>query len=246
MPSVVIAAALAWEAREIVDSIVGREIVRDGERRLWRGAEPSSEVWVLRTGIGPERARDALAWALQTVKPAVLLSTGCGGAMAPDLSIGDVVVADEVVTRNGLATPVARSWRERYAEAAAAAGVNVRSGRMLSLASIVASAEEKRRIAAETRAVAVEMEAAAIGEWAAARGVEFAAARVILDPMEMSLSPEIAAMMTPSGAVSLRKLAVALVRRPGLLRELVALGSAARRCRTSLGAVHRALVRNIA
>jgi nucleoside phosphorylase len=189
--------ALGWEAHEITRCINGLEASRAVDGRLWRGR--STDVWVLKTGVGPDRARQALGWAARTVEPRVVVSTGCGGALTSDLSIGDLAIADEVVTNDGRSIPAASAWRERYQRAAEAAGVNARSGRLLSLSAIVATADEKRRLASESHAVAVEMEAAAIGEWAIAAGAEFAACRVILDPAEMSLAPEIGAMMTPGG-----------------------------------------------
>ena len=240
--TVLVVAALAWEAREIVDSVGARETARDGARRLWRGA---GNVWVLRTGMGPEQASEALAWAAKIIRPDVVVSTGCAGALVSDLAIGDVAVADEVVTKNGVAAKTSPSWSQRYRRAAAVAGLKARSGRMLSLGEMIATPEEKRATAEATHSLAVEMEAAAIAEWALRAGAEFAAARAIIDTADMSLTPEVAAMTTPSGSVSLRRVAIALARRPGLARDLVALGSAARRCRASLGALHRALLRDI-
>ena len=240
---VLFVAALGWEAHEITRCISGLEVSRAVDGRLWRGR--SSDVWVLKTGVGPDRARQALGWAARTVEPRVVVSTGCGGALTSDLSIGDLAIADEVVTNDGRSILAASSWRERYQRAAKAAGVNSCSGRLLSLSAIVATADEKRRLAGESRALAVEMEAAAIGEWAIAAGAEFAACRVILDPAEMSLAPEIGAMMAPGGSLSLRKLVSALVLKPRLMSQLVALGAAARRCRTALAAVHRELLRNL-
>jgi adenosylhomocysteine nucleosidase len=241
--TVLVVAALGWEAREIVRCINGLQVSREGDVGLWRAR--GADVWVLKTGVGPEHARRALAWTAGTVEPQIVISTGCGGALASELSIGDLAIADEVVTSDGRSIATASSWRERYRRAGAAAGVNVRSGRLLSLGGIVATAHEKQRLARESRAIAVEMEASAIGEWAMAAGREFAASRVILDPAEMSLAPEIGWMMTPAGSISLRKLVFAVARKPRLVSELVSLGAAARRCRAALASVHRELLRNL-
>ena len=46
------------------------------------------------------------------------------------------------------------------------------------------------------------MEGAALAEWAQAAGIEFAAARVILDPVETSLPPEIPGITTDAVSLS--------------------------------------------
>jgi hypothetical protein len=68
---------------------------------------------------------------------------------------------------------------------------------------------------------------------------------VILDLATTALAPELPTFLTSRGQVSAPALIRALVRRPGLLRELVALRSAMRTCGRSLGHLHRELVREL-
>lgn len=232
-------AALDWEAEQVVRQIASPAVSASGAARLWRGRRGEREIAVLRSGIGSERAVAALAWAAPAVRPAVVLSTGCGGGLADPLATGDVVVADEVVSGDGSCWPTSAGWRARYARAAERAGARVFAGRLLTSAEVLAGPGGKRAAAERARALAVDMEGAALAERAARLGVEFAAARVILDPVTASIPGELLPAVDESGRPSLRRLLSLILRRPGVAFDLWTLGAAAAACRKVLFAIHR-------
>jgi len=240
-----VVAALAWEARQILRHIEVVQPAEDAGATLWSGRHGDVDVWVLKTGMGQEQAARALRWAPRMPRPDAVLSTGCAGGLAAGLVPGEVVVAQDVVTSDGISRPTSSAWRERYAAASAAAGLRARQGTILSNTGIVSATRDKRRLAEASGAVAVEMEAAAIAGWASQAGVPFAAARVILDSAEMPVASDVAALTTSSGAVSPRRLLGALIRRPGIVRELFAVAMSARKCRRSLADLHRELLRGL-
>jgi adenosylhomocysteine nucleosidase len=244
-PTLLLVTALSWEARQIVRYIEGLQSVRQGERALWGGRHGGFDVWVLKTGIGQERAAQGLRWAQHIVVPDVVLSTGCAGGLASGLVAGDVIIAEDVVTADGNSRPLSIPWRERYGRASDAAGLRSRRGTILSNAAIVTATDDKRRLAGGAGALAVEMEAAAIAGWATETGVPFAAARVILDCAEMPIAADVAALTTGAGSVSPRRLLAALARRPAIVRDLLAVASAARTCRRALADLHRELLHGL-
>jgi len=237
--------ALGWEraaiAREIDVLPFGR---KDGARML-RGNERHRGLWILQTGMGPERARAAIRWAAEVVRPTVVLSTGCAGSLAAGPRSGDVVVAEEIVSARGSAIATNAAWRERYRRAAVDARLPVWESRMLTTSRMLLGSEEKRRLGEEANARAVEMEGAALAEWARAAGIEFAAARVILDPVDTSLPAEIPGITTDAGSPSPRLLLRAIGRRPALILELGRLAAATLKCRRALAAIHRELIRGL-
>lgn len=243
--SVLFVAALGWEAATIVPAIDGRVVSRSGPFTLWKGRAGNAPYWLLRVGIGSDRAAQGTRWALDVVRPAAVASTGCAGALASGIGIGDVVVADAVVGGGGGDRVTSVEWRERYRRASLAAGLVARVGRILTSERTLLDPESKRQAAEASRAVAVEMEGAAIADCCSAKGIEFSAARVILDPASTALAPELPAVLTAEGYVSAPALVRALVRRPGLLRELFALRSAMRTCRRALDHLHRELIRGL-
>ena len=237
--------ALSWEARQIIRHVEGLKSSREGSRALWSGRHGDVDVWILQTGVGQERAAQAIRWAQHLVMPDAVLSTGCAGGLAPGLVPGEVIVAEDVVTADGMPRTTNDAWRERYAGASGAAGLRSRRGTILSNAVIATTAQDKRRLAAGAGALAVEMEAAAIAAWAAEAGVPFAAARAILDSVEMPIAPDVAALSTGAGGVSPRRLLGALIRRPLIVRELLAVAAAARTCGRALSDLHGELLRGL-
>ena len=235
-------AALGWEAAAIVPAIDGAVVSRRGPFTLWKGRGWSAPHWVLRAGVGPDRAERGVRWALDVVRPTVIASTGCAGALASGIGIGDVVVADAVVDGTGKNRATSVEWRERYRRASLTARLAPHEGRILTSDAVLLSQERKKRAGEVSGALAVEMEAAAIADWCCSKGIEFSAARVILDSADMTLAPELPAILGAEGYASAPRLLRALVHRPALLRELLAVGSAMRTCRRALRCLHRDLI----
>lgn len=241
-PRVLFAVALAWEARAVLRSLAAAQPIVHGAATLWTGSCGLGDVAVVQTGIGGERAEEGLRFAAEIVAPQVVVSTGCAGALDDALTTGDVVVATEIVGSAGVRVAAGSRWRDRYLAAADRAGVRSWSGALLSSNEVLLGAEEKRARRARSGAIAVEMEALALARGAAALGAEFAAARAILDPADVALPADLIAASDAHGRPRATRLLGALARRPRMMRELVALGSMAARCRTSLAALHAALL----
>jgi 4-hydroxy-3-methylbut-2-enyl diphosphate reductase len=131
------------------------------------------DVPVLRTGMGPASARRAAERARATPADALAVAGLCG-AVDPLLEPGDVVVASEVRTRDGVSHPcpgssiLARSLRAR--------GLRVAIGPVVSVDRVLPPRE---RAALAGEAVAVDMETA----WLAAANGDrpLAVARVVVD-----------------------------------------------------------------
>jgi nucleoside phosphorylase len=242
---ILLVVALGWETAAIAREINAFPFRRSDSARLLRGNERHRGLWILQTGMGPERASKAIRWAAEAVRPTVVLSTGCAGSLAAGPRSGDVVVAEEIVSARGSAIATNAAWRERYRRAAVDARLRVWESRMLTTSRMLSGSEEKRRLGEEANARAVEMEGAALAEWTRAAGIEFAAARVILDPVETSLPAEISGITTDADRPSPRSLLRAIGRRPALILELARLAAATLKCRRALAAVHRELIRGL-
>jgi len=196
-------------------------------------------------GIGSDRAARGLQWAAEVVRPTVVAATGCAGALRSGIGVGDVVVADAVVDASGAERATSAEWRERYHRAGLAAGLISHSGRILTSEVMLLDPESKRHAAERSGALAVEMEAAALADSCLTKGVEFCAARVILDAADVHLAPELPTLTNPDGTVCAPAVVRALARRPGLLREFLALRSTLQICKRSLGRLHFQLVRGL-
>jgi adenosylhomocysteine nucleosidase len=187
-------------------------------------------VLVVETGIGPERAAEAVAWllgrpALEQVpyRPKVVIAAGFAGALQANLAVGDVVLATEVVDADGRAWPTTwpgelppGDWRPP-----------LHRGRVLSVPRLVGTCDDKRALGRQHNALAVDMESVAVAELCRKHDVPFGCVRAISDPLDTPLSPRLLALLAGS-AVSPVKVAAALVQSPALARELWGLAKATR------------------
>ena len=142
------------------------------------GAEPGRRV--LRTRMGPARARIAAARGLAVDAPAVAVVGLCAG-VAPELRAGDVVCATEI--RRAGRTPIAVPGSALLTAALRRRGLRVHVGPIRSVDRIMSPRE--RRDLREEGVLAIDMESAWLAE--AADGRPFAVVRVVVDAANRSL-----------------------------------------------------------
>lgn len=167
---------------------VERTALRGALRRTGeRDAPPPARV--LRTGMGPRRAAEAVRQALTEGAPCTVVAIGFCAGLASGMRPGDVVVADGVHdaydTKETAAT-VACPEAERLSTALRNHGLRVHTGTMASADHVVRGRE--RAALHSDGAIAVDMEAAATLRTALAAGRRtVAAVRVVVDTPEHEL-----------------------------------------------------------
>jgi adenosylhomocysteine nucleosidase len=188
--------------------------------RLRRDA---NDVFVGVSGVGADRARAKLDELLSVgIQPNVVIAAGYAGALRSDLGVGDVVVAAQVIDASGHAW--ATSWPAQ------------RSGRILTSDHLVGDPAEKSELGQRHRAEAVDMESAAIAAACQGMNVPFACVRAISDDAATSLSPRLLRLLA-GGRVGIGRICRELVRRPGLIVELIRLGRDTKRAGNELARV---------
>jgi nucleoside phosphorylase len=226
-PSLLVLAALAWEAKLV------RAALRD------RAPEGPRDVRIVACGIGEERASAALAGILPP--PDLLLLVGCAGALDPRLRPGDLVVADRIVDSKGETFACEAALRSTMEDAARRAGISAKVAGILGSGEVVGSLEEKRRAAESSGCVAVDMESAAISRHADRHGIPAAVVRAILDPADVALTYA-PLCVESTGDVSIAGLLRALARgRSHAVRELAGLAGPRRAAVDTLRRFLRAL-----
>jgi len=127
---------------------------------------------VLRTGMGPKRARIAAARGLAIDARGVAIAGLCGG-VDPKLRPGDVVCANELRREDGSSVDVAGS--AELADVVRRHGLRAHVGAIVSTDRVLTPAERRRL----DGALAVDMESAWLAE--AAGGRPLAVLRVVVD-----------------------------------------------------------------
>jgi nucleoside phosphorylase len=174
------------------------------------------------TGIGQAAMEQVLTWLLDQAlldgvryRPCLVLSAGFSGSLHVDLQVGDLVLATEVVDREGHRwtapwpgeLPPGR-WRSP-----------LHRGRLLSVPAITSDPEAKRTLGQQHQAVAVDMETATVARLCQGRGVPFGCVRAISDDVHTALSPSLVSLLEGGRVVPLR-VARELLRSPRLAGEL--------------------------
>jgi adenosylhomocysteine nucleosidase len=156
----------------------------------------------------------------------LVLSAGFSGALQPEHGVGDLILAAEVVDQAG------GCWKTNHPKEFSAE-VSLPSGRLLAVTRLVRDPAEKRRLGRQFAAVAADMETATVARLCREHGVPFACLRVISDDLGTSLSPQLVELLN-GGRISVGEVLRAVVRRPGLVREMAQLARQTRRAARQL------------
>jgi len=188
----------------------------------WRGVP----IVLVRSGMGCDRARRALAEIAERYDLKEIISIGYAGALDPALKVGDVVVADQVVYYETM---------KSYSLDGELLGTmpEVRGGTLLTVDSVVATPPEKKALREKYSAVAVDMETFALAEETQARNLPFASVRAITDTAEQELI-DCSHLVEADGDVSKLKAGWHILTHPGDLKAMIDLGQHAKTATASL------------
>ena len=181
----------------------------------------SASPWPVAVAGGSAERAEAMARGLAAAGATALISVGIAGALSPDLQPGMLVVADVVIDPEGLHMPV-----DAALVTALGLPANVRTVRGILAGSdtMVTSAAAKHELARRSGAIAVDMESHGVARAARALGLPFAVLRAIADPADRAVPPSAAVCMDAEGNTRPLAVMLALLKRPGDLPGLIALG----------------------
>ncbi len=197
--------AMETEVELIIDELSDPRMVQVGPVDIVRGTLHGKDVAVTRSGIGKVNAA-AATLALVSTGVSCIVNTGAAGAVSPQLSVEDFVVAIDCVhhdvdacnfgyelgqvPRMPLAYGADPAISAQMADAiATATGRPVHRGRIASGDCFVREVERRQWIAQTFDALCCDMESAAVAQVSASSQVPFVVVRAISDLADGS-SPE--------------------------------------------------------
>jgi adenosylhomocysteine nucleosidase len=202
-------------------------------------AGPDASLLVACAGADAERARRE-AEALVAAGADALLSFGLAGGLDPRLRPGDMIYADRVVLPEGRMIDTDAGWRRTALARLRAAGIRAIEGPIAGSPQVLATPQDKQRLAERSGALAVDTESSVVAETADRSGLPFLAIRAIADPAWLGL-PSIALIpLRPDGRIQPRALTRGLVSRPGEWLQVLRLALDTRAGLAALGRVARA------
>jgi adenosylhomocysteine nucleosidase len=163
-------------------------------------------------GMGRAAARRAADVLIAGHRPRWLVSAGFAGALNPSYSRNDLIVAREVIDREGGSYAV-------DAPSGMGASIQHETGRLLTVDRVVLRATEKVELHSSYQADLVDMESSAVAAICHEKLVRFLSIRVISDDAHRDLPDEVAAIMNPSGSYRVGATLRSVWRRPSSIKD---------------------------
>ncbi len=200
------------------------------------------ELYLIETGIGPERAREAAEAALVELAPDALISTGYAGALGV-AALGEVILGTRFLDwSKERSRPVIQAdpaLLDSARMAAREARIAWTQGSVVTVDRVVWRATEKQALGETSGAIAVDMESAIIARVATSAGIPFLLARAISDRVGDDLPMDFNVWFPPFGSF---RCLLKILQRPSILRGLYRMNRRANRASDSLRKFFCALV----
>lgn len=180
---------------------------------------------------GGGRADHTEAWIKHLIRGGVtgLVSFGIAGGLSSDLTCGQIVIASDVWSRQGI-IPAHRPWVEHLSAILPGSVV----GRIVGQDTIAASVDDKQALAMSSHGLAIDMESHVVARLAASYGLPFAVIRAVSDGAASSLPHAAQVGMTPSGGVDFGAVFRSIALKPSQLPKLVNVARDARKATQAL------------
>jgi hopanoid-associated phosphorylase len=145
-----------------------------------------------------------------------VISIGLAGGLSPHLKVGDVVIADQIIT--GAETwDCHEGWRVRLMSRLPAA----MQGQIFGSDIIIENPATKAGLHEATGALVVDMESQIAARFAAKRNLPLAGLRVISDDSSHVLPPAALVAMKPDGGIAIGRVLGSLLRNPAQIPSLI-------------------------
>ena len=102
--NIAIIGAMDCEVDTIKDCLKNLEIVKHGKLTIYKGELANNNVVIAKSGVGKVCAALNTQYIIDTYSPNYIINTGVAGGIAPELEVGDIVIATSLVQHDFDAT----------------------------------------------------------------------------------------------------------------------------------------------
>lgn len=198
----------------------------------------SHKIILCEGGIGFDNTAGAAETLIREAGPDMLVSSGFCGGIAPDLKVGDVVVATTVVVVSGtlvkevqVKIPVSCG---SFVSQQAAGGSRVFGGLFAGTPAIMTKARLAAMLPPELQFQVVEMESAAVATVAMKNGIQFAGIRAVSDPFDEELDFSLDEFCDEQMRIRIPRVLMTIMRKPRIVPQLLRLARNSRIAGVSL------------
>ncbi len=188
--------------------------------------------------MGEDNARIA-AQTLLEQNVSALVSWGTAGALAENIQSGDLLLVDSIVASDGNTYSFDAEWNKHIANELCYTSLNIHHGMIVHTQQVLATADDKKRLYGETHALAVDMESLAIAQIANNEKLPCVSIRAIVDEASQCIPEAVLKNTDIFGRPAMFPLFSSVLRNPGLITELIKLGTGMKAATTTLSTVAR-------
>jgi len=168
---ITIISALKSEISPLFHKVQIAEKIKLGSASLYL----SEKIHFLRTGIGPEKAKQSTEAYLNQFKPVKILNTGLAGKLNPDFQIGSIYHVTKIFFKD--MKPISLN-----------ADQNSRTASLLTVEKPVTDLFLRNKLYKKYKAELADMEAYAAASAAASKGIPFSSIKIISDNADNNTS----------------------------------------------------------
>jgi len=243
-PPVGLAVALSAELRCLCERYTSLRIETRGGLHFFSGTLSCTPVVAVASGMGGERAFEAVDRLIQEFAPSEVVIAGFCAGLDAGVRAGDVVVATEVLAADG---PVLFPTPHLLGRVRLAAGCSPapKLGRVASVNTVLCDLDAKRSVRDRTTALVADMESAGAARACEQAGTPWMAVRSITDGPDEAFPLDFGRYATPGGQPDSLRIALAAAVRPWTWRRVARLGRASALAARNLAAFVEAYVRRL-
>jgi adenosylhomocysteine nucleosidase len=239
--NIAIITAMPEETRAVLKVAGPAESRKIGSLKAFHLRTPQHDLLLVESGMGFKNAAAATEALLGEYRPALLISAGFCGGIAPELRVGDVAVSIGLCGVAGgmvrqLPVEVAAAGRA-FIDRQSAAGARVFASLFAGTQSIMAKRELSLLLPPEAPNPVVEMESGAIATVAVENGIPFLGIRTVSDPADEELGFSLEEFTGHDLRIRPHRVALTILRKPWILPQLIRLARNSRIAADSLSQV---------
>ena len=233
--------AVMGALREEMDGLkklitVEETLIRYG-RPIYSGTKGKQEILLVQTGLGRQHAEETTSYIAKYFPLDGIVSIGFGGALAPYLAAGDLVLCAQILRKDrhgvGAVCSSSRDLLALASEALEGGTIPFVSGSCLTANGVVGEPRVKRALGEASGAQLVDMESYWISKTASLFQIPFLAVRAVSDSLLQTLPP-FDRFVRPEGDWDWQRAGLHFVSHPGQLGLLPGLLVGSRRAARSL------------
>jgi len=216
--------AFPHEVKPLVKNLSAARISKTLPFTLFLAPYLSGEVIVVQTGMGTHNIEASLSYVIEKHAPTILLSSGFGGALYDEATIGELVWASKVLlVNNGVRGTLDLPDRKRLF-GTISQKLAIRRGSVVTLEKWMEKPDIKRALAGQFSFPVCDMETFPLAKASVKYGLPFVAIRAITDRSHEEIPPQLLNVSDKSGHYRLSRSLKVLLGNPSVIPRAVTLG----------------------